>query len=225
MTAPARRPGLVGPLLSTLAMLAILLGLGVWQLQRRDWKRALLDQIAAAEQAPPVPLAEGLPAFAKVAVTGRLRTDLLVRFAAEVRGATLGGQVLAPLQRPGAPTLLVDLGWAAQDSRPVLPDGTVTIAGYLRPGDHPGWFAAADDAAGRQFYTLDPQAIGAALGLDLAPQVLVALGGPPPPGAPDPARHLPNLPNDHLQYAITWFALAAVLLVVFVLYVRRRPAA
>ncbi|MBV8911687.1 MAG: SURF1 family protein, partial [Acetobacteraceae bacterium] len=66
---------------------------------------------------------------------------------------------------------------------------------------------------------LDPEAIGAALGLGrVAPFVVVALG--PSTSAPEPAHALPRPPNDHLQYAITWFGLAAACLGVFAAYAR-----
>ena len=86
----------------------------------------------------------------------------------------------------------------------------------------PSWFTG-DRRPGRAAAstTLDPAAIGAALGLaSVAPFTLVALGpAPTPPRARRSA--LPRPPNDHLSYALTWFGLAACLLVVFVVYVRK----
>jgi surfeit locus 1 family protein len=213
------------PALSTLAMLAVLIGLGTWQVHRLAWKRGLLAEIAAAEKAPPVPLPPNPTPFMKVAVHGRLLADRTALYGAEVRegraGPALGGQLIVPLERTGAPPLLVDLGWVPTERRASipLPQGEVTIVGYVRPPDHPGWFSANDNPALRQFFTLDPQAIGAALGLSrVAPFTLIALGPAPPPGQPDPAHALPRPPNNHLQYAITWYGLAAALLVVFVVY-------
>ena len=89
------------------------------------------------------------------------------------------------------------------------------------------WFSAADDPAARQFFTLDPQAIGAAIGQpDVRPFVLVALGAGSGAGAivqhwPDPARHLPRPPNNHLSYAITWYGLAVALLAIFIIWARK----
>ena len=98
----------------------------------------------------------------------------------------------------------------------------MTIEGYVRPSDTPGMFSATDSPATRQFYTLDTRAIGKALGLDrVAPFILVALGPPPPERYPDPARHLPRPPNNHLSYAITWYGLAIALVVIFVLWARK----
>ncbi len=226
----ARR--LLVPAVSTAAMLALLLGLGTWQVQRLAWKRGILAQIDAAEQAAPVPLAESPPPFAKVSATGRLRPDLAARYGAQVRdlpaGTIAGAQLIVPLERPGAPTVLVDLGWVPErGASPVPPTGdSVTIAGFVRPAEHAAWFSAADDLAGRRFFTLDPAAIGAALGLPVvAPFTLVALGPPPAaPGAPLPSEHLPRPANNHLQYAITWYGLAVALVVIFVVYARTVPS-
>jgi surfeit locus 1 family protein len=69
---------------------------------------------------------------------------------------------------------------------------------------------------------LDAAAIGSALGLhDVAPFVLVAIGPRPPEQYPDPVRHLPRPPNNHLSYAITWYGLAVALVVIFVLWARK----
>ncbi len=219
---------LLVPAASTAAMLGVLLGLGVWQLHRLAWKRQLLAEIAAAEQAPPVPLPAHPSPFRKVAVSGQLRGDARALYGAEVRdgrsGPVLGGQLLVPLVRSGALPVIADLGWVPADRRDTvtLPAGDVTIAGYLRPAEHPGLFSATDNPRARLFYTLDPAAVGAALGFPaVAPFTLVALGAPPPAGLPDPARALPRPPNDHLQYALTWFGLAAVLLGVFAAHVRK----
>jgi surfeit locus 1 family protein len=219
------RPRLLVPAVSTAIMLVLLLGLGIWQVRRLAWKEGILAQIAAAERRPAEPLVGEPSPFAKVAATGHLRPDLTVRFGAELHEEMPGTQIVVPLERPGQPTLLVDLGWVPEHGPPpVLPTGkTVTVAGFVHPAAHPGWFAATDDPKGRHFYTLDPAAIGEALGLaSVAPFTLVALGPPPTvPGAPIPAEHLPRPPNNHLQYALTWFGLAAVLVVVFATYARK----
>jgi surfeit locus 1 family protein len=220
---------LLVPAASTGVMLVVLLGLGTWQVQRLAWKQGLLAQLDAAEQNAAVPLGAAPSPFAKVAATGRLRPDLAARYGADVRdtasGPTSGAQLVVPLERPGAPPLLVVLGWVPDHGAlPPLPAGdAVTVTGYVRPAEQARWFSPADDPAGRRFYALDPAAIGRALGLTVeAPFTLVALGPPPPGGAtPIPAEHLPRPPNNHLQYAITWYGLAAALLAVFVVYARK----
>lgn len=209
-------------------MLMVLLALGTWQIERLHWKRGLLAQIARAEMAPAAPLQDEPGPFTKVQVTGELRDDLSASYGAEVRdtpaGPQLGTQLIVPLEREEGEPILVDRGWVPQ-SRPraiALSSGEVTLDGYVRPGDQPGLFSAPDNPATRQFYTLDPRAIGAGLGLqNVAPFVLVAMGSPPPEHYPDPARHLPQPPNNHLSYAITWYGLAIALVVIFVLWARK----
>ncbi len=102
----------------TAVMLAVLLGLGTWQVRRLHWKEAILAQLAQAEAAPPIPLQAVPEPYTKVAVTGHLRADLSAQYAVEVRdtreGPQLGTFLIQPLERPGAPPLLVERGWVPQ---------------------------------------------------------------------------------------------------------------
>ena len=226
--ARSRLRQLLWPGVMTAAMLAVLLGLGTWQVERLHWKQDVLSQIARAEAAPAVPLPMDPESYTKVKVTGRLRDDLSASYGAEVRdtpaGTQLGTQLVVPLERDGGSAILVDRGWVP-DRRPrplAQAEGDGTIEGYVRPSDTPGMFSATDSPATRRFYTLDARGIGKAVGLDrVAPFILVALGPPPPERYPDPARHLPRPPNNHLSYAITWYGLAIALVVIFVLWARK----
>ena len=208
------------PAISTLLMLTVLISLGVWQLERRAWKQGLLDQIARAEMLPAIDLPEIPPPFAKIRVSGVFRDDLWSLYGAQGRdtaqGTLMGGQLLGVLDRPTG-AVLVDLGWVPSSA--THPEfGPATIEGFIRPAEHPGLFAPADDLRTRRFYILDPGAIGAALGVKLAPFTLVAIG---PAGMPDPARTLPRPPNDHFGYALTWFSFAVILVIIFSLHVRK----
>jgi surfeit locus 1 family protein len=216
------------PGLMTIVMLAVLLSLGTWQVRRLHWKEAILAQLAQAEAAPPIPLQAVPEPYTKVAVTGHLRADLSAQYAVEVRdtrdGPQMGTFLIQVLERPDAPPLLVERGWVPQKRRSPIaqPSGETTIVGYIHAAESPGLFSAKDDPAARIFYTLDPAAIGAALGLShVAPFTLIALGPAPPELYPDPAKHLPQPPNNHLSYAITWYGLAVALVVIFLVWARR----
>jgi len=219
---------LLVPGLTTLALFCILLTLGFWQLHRLAWKEALLAEIAHAERAPPVPLTGAAPSrFARVTVSGTLRPGVFALYGADVRDIrgvpAMGAQLLQILDRPGDAPILVDLGWVPADLHtPIKPrEGAADVTGFVRPAEHAGFLAAPDDPDGRRFYTLDPAAIGRALGVPaLAPFTLVA-EGPAPPSGPIPAETLPSPPNNHLQYAWTWFGLAGSLLVVFAAWARK----
>jgi surfeit locus 1 family protein len=236
----SRHRRLIVPGVMTVVMLVTLVSLGVWQVHRLAWLQGILAQIEQAESSPAMPMvgdptafgptispetAPAMPpAYSKVAATGRFRDDLSALYGAEVRqtpdGVRMGAQLIVPLERKGAETLLVDRGWVPLSrQRPIgMPAGDVTVEGYVRPADRPGPFSAHDDVAMRRFFTLDPAAIGAALGLKVAPFTLVVLGVQPPDLFPDPARHMPRPPNDHLSYAITWFGLALALAVIFAVW-------
>jgi surfeit locus 1 family protein len=208
-----RRP-LLRATLAAIPVFCILVFLGTWQVQRLQWKNDLLARIATSEAASAAPLRDPPEPLSKVRVTGRFDHAHEGTLGVEVRGRVLGTHLVTPLLREGAPPVLVDRGWVpVERNAPVArPEGEVTVEGWIRPGDRPGIFSATDDPAGRRFYTFDPPAIGAALGLpEVAPYGLVALGQGS--GAlPDPARTLPRPTNNHLGYAITWYGLALSLL-------------
>lgn len=216
------------PGLSTLGMLVVLIGLGTWQVYRLHWKEGILARIATAEAAPPVPLAPDPAPYTKISVTGDFRFDRAVQFGVEVRdtrnGPTMGSYQIVPLERDRAPAILVDRGWIPQNRDMSLDDpaGAVTVTGYIRPREVQHWFSPADDAAARQFYTLDPEAIGAAIGLpNPEPFTVVAMGPSVAGSYPIPAQNLPRPPNNHLSYVITWYGLAVSLVVIFCLWARK----
>lgn len=227
MTRGGRR--LLLPALMTAAMLLGLVGLGTWQVHRLTWKTSLLAQIDRAEAAPAVPLT-GLPQpFQKLSVTGTFDHGRAVLYGAEVRptaaGTAMGARLIVPLRRTSGETVLVDRGWAPTvRDHLAQPGGIVTVEGYARFSEQPGWFSAPDDPPSRRFYTWNTQAIGAALGLaDPPPFILVALSttASGPDNWPDPARHLPRPPNNHLSYVITWYGLAVALVAIFLVWARK----
>jgi len=213
---------LVGPALTTIFFLAVLIGLGTWQVYRLHWKEGILARIAVSESGPALPLGAHPSPYQKVSVTGHFLYHRASWFGVEVRdtpnGPVMGSFQIVPLERANAPPVLVERGWVPQtgSAAPDDPSGTVTVEGYIRPAERKSWLAPTDDTAGGHFYTLDPAAIGAAAGIaDPAPFVLVALGTDAGGAYPAPAPHLPRPPNNHLSYAITWYGLALALAVIF----------
>jgi surfeit locus 1 family protein len=228
--APRRAPPSARRRIAAFALLcgpvfAILLALGFWQINRLSWKEAILAHIAAAERAPPMPLPTAPSPFEKVFVTGTPDMATLSIFAEDVRDDTqgntiLGGEAIVVLRRAGAAPILVDLGWVpeAAEGHVTLPE-TLSISGFAQAPERPNLFTPKDDVAHRQFFLLSPTRIGPEIGVpDLAPFVLIAMGAPPARGWPEPAGNLPRPPNDHLQYALTWFGLAGVLLIQFLFW-------
>lgn len=216
------------PTVSTVIMLAVLVALGTWQVERLYWKQGILAQIARAEALPPVPLGATPAPYTKVSVSGRFRPDTLAYYGSwtgeTAHGLALGAQQLAVLERDGAAPVLVDRGWVPLPPQQAAapPAGPVTVTGYVHAPVTPGPFSASDDVAARRFYTLAPARIAQALGVAaVAPFTVIAMGRPPAAGFPVPAQHLPRPPNRHLEYIITWYGFAITLLVFYVLYTRK----
>jgi surfeit locus 1 family protein len=102
---------------------------------------------------------------------------------------------------------------------PGLVSGPIDIVGVLRWPDARSWFTPNDDAAKNTWFVRDPSVIAAEKSWGPVPPFYVEQEAPVPPGGlPVPGKLEPNLPNNHLQYAITWFGLAAVLAGVFAVF-------
>lgn len=228
---PTRRFPWVLTLLSGLA-LALLISLGVWQVQRLQWKQDLIARAEAAATAPPAPLAEVLasaaPEFRRVtADCPGLATAPFVELQSIVDGQA-GVRLISACRPEGVDqTLLIDRGFVADmiSARPpTLPDSTpVQVSGVLRATPEPGPFSPAP--GGHRFYARDGAAMAAALGIDgpLAPWTLFADSSSNPQWAAlRPVVPPPAFPNNHLGYAITWFGLAAALVAVYVALMRKR---
>lgn len=221
--------------LATVLALAVLVSLGTWQLQRLAWKTDLIERATERLAGPP----EALPPavddaaaldFRRIAVRGIYLHDQSVTFGYSVQGSEPGGRLLTPLRLEDGRTLLVDRGWLPEELPPNVPEppqptGLVELSGVLRyrGAIERTWLTPEDDPAGRRWFTLDPEPIGAALGLDLMPFVLVLEASEGPAGLPRAAPVAVNFRNDHLGYALTWYGLAAGLVVIYLLVSFSRP--
>ncbi|MGE4480310.1 SURF1 family protein [Acidocella sp.] len=221
--------GLIVPGALGLAAFCVSIGLGVWQLHRLAWKEGLIAEIRAAQMAPPVRMPRRPGPFQKVFVTGAWLPGKAALYGQEVHdtpeGPVSGGELIMALRRGEGRILLVDLGWVAQSSPVALADPPAAPAGYVHAPIARGVFSPRDDPGRGLYYTLDPAAIGKGMGLrDVAPYMLIAMGPKPPPGsaAPQPAQNLPTPPNNHYEYALTWFGFAGVLVFEFILIARKR---
>ena len=223
------RPLLV-PTLVFLPALAVLIGLGVWQLQRLDWKLALIARIERGLEAEPVDLDRALEggladaAWRKVRVEGRFLAGKDVYLFATSPGREVGAHVLTPLLRDAGDAFLIDRGFVpagVRDESGATPSARTAVVGIVRAPEGPGLFTPPPDLVHRQWYALDPGAMADAVGVSLAaPIVIQMLPSPGDDRWPKPLPAPVNLRNDHLQYAIIWFALALVLVAVYLAYHR-----
>lgn len=202
---------MIAPLVFGLVGVAILLALGFWQLQRLEWKRGVLAEIdarmsAAAVEVPAAPT-EDAHEYLHVAVAGTLEPgELHVYTSAPPRG--VGYRVIAPLRLADGRRVLLDRGFVPiEDKDAPRPPGRLRVEGALLwPNETDSW-TSAPDLAKNIWFARDVPAMAAAL--DTEPVMIVAAATDDPAG-PTPLPVGVNIPNDHLEYALTWFSLAAV---------------
>ena len=138
-----------------------------------------------------------------------------------------GFWVMTPLMLPGGASVLVNRGFIAADAKDkprAPPVGEVTVTGLLRAPEEHGAFTPADAPDKGQWFTRDPAAIAAAMGIaqQAAPFSIDADAAPAPPGQPAGGATVIDIPNSHLSYAITWFGLAAALAAMTIISAMRR---
>lgn len=220
----------------TCVMVSVLVSLGVWQLQRLDMKTELLRNIEVRISAPSIALPpetrwahEDLD-YLKVTVRGTFRhSDEAYLFGVidkNNRGDnTPGFFVLTPLLLENGATLIVNRGFVPQDRKdPVTRiegqvSGVVTVTGLLRLPERKTLFTPEPDPQKRVLYARDPALMAQWSGLArTAPFSLDADASQNPGGLPSGGHTIVSVPNNHLQYAITWLSLASVMLAMFGFY-------
>ena len=219
---------------------AVLIALGTWQIERKAWKEALIASLTERLAAPPVALPpakdwakldRATDEYRRVKFTATFddaREALVFPAASAFRPdvTSPGYWVFTPARLAGGGFIMVNRGFvpdARRDAKSRLAgqiSGPIEIAGALRWPDDRHWFTPADDPAHNLWFTRDPAGIAAAKGLDakslaVAPFYVEQEAPIPSGGLPQPGKLFVALPDNHLQYALTWYGLAAVLAAVF----------
>jgi surfeit locus 1 family protein len=224
------------PTAFTAPALLVLLGLGAWQIQRLYWKERLIAERAAAVAAPAVPAPHTLEQarhleFHHVVADGIFLHAKEIYLGASAGAGRIGYQVLTPLEEPGGWVVFINRGFISADLKNPARRaagqiaGSVHIIGLLRLPSvrRPNWFLPDNRPDLNYWFWVDLPAMAAADGFDrVRPFYIDADATPNPGGWPKGGVTPLELPNDHLQYAITWFSLAVALIVVYVLYHRPR---
>ena len=224
------RRGIAAVLGFGLVVFAVLVGLGTWQVQRLHWKEAILQTIAERRQAAPVSLAEAEARFAAtgdvdylpVTVSGTFVHSGERHFFSTWQGVS-GFDIHTPLHLDDGRYLIVNRGFVPYDLKDAAKRpqgqvaGKVTVTGLARNPltQKPSSMVPDNDPAKNVFYWKDRDAMAATAGLPagyaLVPFLLDADATPNPGGLPLGGVTLIDLPNNHLQYAVTWYGLAAAL--------------
>ena len=223
---------LLGFTLLCLPIFLVLVGLGVWQLERLQWKRGLIAEMNHNLTAAPIGLDAAIALgdraqYRPVALAGRFENAKEIYLYTTGPNGVPVYHLLTPLVLFDGRAVLVDRGLvpaALRDpaSRPGSePDGIVHLVAIWRRPDKPGPFTPTPDIRHRVWFTRDLSGIARAENLRfVAPVILEAEG--PTGGGPWPrgGQTRVDLPNDHLQYALTWFLLAGALIVIYFVYHR-----
>ena len=241
--ARAGRRGVVAPAILTLIMVAVLIALGIWQIERKAWKEGLIDTLTQRLSAPP----SDLPPPARWAELNQAEDEYRhVRFTAALvpgedaliftSGSTFrpdvegpGYWVLAPARLAGGATVVVNRGFLPNgEPDPAARDrgssgAPVEMVGVMRWPEPSAWFTPASEPSRNLWFVRDQLAIAKAKNWGEVAPFFVELESPrPPEGLPIPGSLKATLPNDHLQYAIVWFSLAAVVAASFGFWLRGR---
>jgi surfeit locus 1 family protein len=233
----------IEPTVFTVVGIAFLIGLGVWQLDRKTWKENLIATVTARINRAPqdLPPRAGWPqlvqeeseythvVFPAEFLEGQ---EALVYtagspFRPDVTGP--GYWVFAPAQLAGGSIVLVNRGFVPVDRKELVTraggnvHGTVDIVGVIRWPETRGVFTPADDPKTNVWYLRDPKAMAAEKKWATAAPFYIDQEQPVPPGGwPKPGKLSVELPDNHLQYAITWFGLAMALAGVYVVWLAGR---
>jgi surfeit locus 1 family protein len=214
-------------LVAAIIGIAILAGLGTWQLQRLEAKQALIRQMEDRRTEAPVGLDEAVNLaettgdvdYLPITVRGRFARDKELLMLTTFEGSP-GWRVITPFVSDKGTVVLVDRGiipdTKRDDRESRIVAGDQDIAGYAlwhRAGQ--GLFDPENDVVGNKWFWWDVPAmlteISIGEGLKTAPFILHLNAKPDDRGFPRPLAPSETLRNNHLQYAITWFALALVL--------------
>lgn len=203
------------PLILGLGGVAILCALGIWQIQRLAWKEALLASIETRIAAPPVALPELADLdplrdqYQPVTVSGRT-TGQEVDVLSGVREQGPGFEIIAAFETADGRRILLDRGFipdgAKGNARPSVP---LNVIGNLEWPGEAGPYTPEPDLTANLWFARDVPAIAAYLKTDPILVVLRKAEGDSQAIFPMPVSTA-GIPNDHLNYAITWFSLAAV---------------
>jgi len=232
-----REKRLLLPGIATFIGVVLLAALGHWQVQRLAWKEGLIAAIAERAHAPPVSLAAAEERaargadveYTRVLLTGRFDNEREIHLYALDETGAPGFHVITPLHLADGSIVLINRGFVPNDLKDPARRSTgqlaseVSITGLVRHGDEQGMFIPANDPARNIWYWRDLSAMAGAAADGEASRVhrfiVDAEAVPASPGGwPRGGVTRLTLPNRHLEYALTWYGLAATLAAVFLAY-------
>lgn len=218
---------------ATLVGFSVLVWLGMWQLQRLEWKEGIIARIEERSARKPTTLERAIelsktlgdPSYLPVTVEGRFHNEReRYLYSISLEGEP-GWHVITPLETASGRVVLVDRGFVPEAFRdPAARDqgqlrDVVTVTGLIRTSETPNLFSPDNNEETNQWFTRDLGAMARSMfpggTVNIVPFFLEQVDTEIPGGWPKGGQTRLELPNRHLQYAVTWFGLAACLLIVY----------
>ena len=218
------------PTAFTVPAILVMIGLSIWQVQRLHWKEGLIAErtertTAAPIDLPPAGTDLGDLEFRRVTVTGTFDHAHEFYLAARSQNGNVGYWIGTPLKTATGETVLINRGWVPEEKkRPETRQagevaGSVTLNAVIRRPQVKGTFQPENEPEKNVWFYIDPAQMAQSAGLPIRTDLYLDADATPNPGGfPIGGQTRINLPNDHLQYAITWALLALSLAAVYVIY-------
>lgn len=217
------KPQLI-PTLFIIASSVIMTALGVWQTDRLVWKNKLIEEIVAVQNLPAL---EALPEnidnldYRKVKLSGIFRYDKALHMIGRQHGNFPGYFIITPFElESDGRIILVNRGFSPS-GKESKPEGIQIIEGVIRPARKKRFFAPENIPEKNIWFYENINAMSKATEISLTPLVIEAVGKEEEGIFPIPNNGEINIKNDHLGYAITWFSMVVIGLIMFGFYYRK----
>jgi surfeit locus 1 family protein len=210
-----------------LSAVVVLVFLGMWQLERLEWKRNLIVLVEQRQKLDVVPFSElqgsgglGDHDYQRVNLAGRFINEHSFFLSPRIYNKQSGSHVVTPLRLSDGAIALVNRGWVPQKFllESAVHSQQVTMVATIRKPARKGTFTPDNNPTNEEWYWLDLGEISEQIGSPILPVVLERSHTIDGPVFPIGDQTVISLPNNHFQYALTWFGLALVFCICFLMY-------
>lgn len=221
------------PTLMTLVALALLASLGQWQVERLNWKTALLETMEERVHGAPIRIVAqpaDLPSweYRRVVAEGVFDHSNEAHLQTTGPGGKAGYDIYTPLTQADGSVVIINRGfvpvqWKDRTTRGEgLPLGNVRVVGLARMSREAKWYMPKNNMVKNIWFTPNLAEMTAFMGVETPVPLFVDADETENAGGyPIGGQTILDVPNNHLDYALTWYGLALVLLVIYLLYLRR----
>lgn len=224
------------PFVFALAAIIILISLGNWQLNRLSQKKHFIQAIEANIKNPPInvdTISDNIELYTKIGLEGNFLEDKNI-FLYGKRSASPekdGYYLLSPFKTINNDILLISRGWITQSTKDDFSKyeqhtETIKIIGITLPNEKKSFLVPENDIKKNIWFNIDLNMAQEAVGINIANFYLMQIDSQDLPngGKPLSTNYLNKVRNDHMEYAITWYSLAACLFILFLIYGRKKGA-